>query len=133
MQKVMKFLKSLFKKDKNNGGIKKIYLIDFSNDHISTGQVGGYILMLREKYGITMLGYEYKSEYRCSTKKPGIGGVGRFAIYTWENNTLKTFKYFEDRCPAIVEKECMETKPAPHKFRKWGNDFEEVVPYDFNV
>lgn len=93
----------------------QIDLINFSNQHVSTGQVGEYILNLYEKEGFNHLGYRYEN----------MNGHGRFVIYTLPENTLP-IQYFKDRCPAMIEEECKKLEGCAHYFEQWPNGFEEV-------
>lgn len=93
----------------------QIDLINFNNQHVSTGQVGEYILNLYEKEGFNHLGYRYENMNR----------QGRFVIYTLPENTVP-IQYFKDRCPAMIEEECKKLEGCAHYFEQWPNGFEEV-------
>lgn len=93
-------------------------LIDFDGQNVSTGRVGGYILYLYDQFKFSHIGYRAEN----------IDGFVRFVLYTIPDNK-KVIKYFEDRCPAIVEYECIKYGYLlkRHKFVQWANGFEEVV------
>ena len=91
-------------------------LIEFSGQHISTGQVGAYIEKLYEQCIGNHFGYEYYNR----------DGDLRFVIYTVYPASGYQKMYFKDRCPAMIEEECRSLEGVAHKFVEWPNGFKEV-------
>lgn len=90
-------------------------VIDFNAKHVATGQVGAYIKKLYREENFLHIGYRFEN------KK----GNCRFVIYTLPGQR-EVIQYFKDRCPVMVEKECMELTGEAHEFSIWANGFEEV-------
>lgn len=93
--------------------------INFNGQDVSTGAVGAYIVSLYKFKGLKHLGFTYRKE---------SDGTLRFAIYCLRHNT-QAIRYFKDRCPAMVENECLNFKKPLYTFKlnTWGNGFVEVV------
>jgi len=97
-----------------------IDLISFSIKHISTGQIGGYIIdLLYEELGFKHIGYRIENSN---------GDIRCVLVALKGNNAL--VQYFKDRCSGMIEEKVKTAKPIPHKFNKWENGFEEVMPDD---
>ena len=92
-----------------------IELINFSARHLSTGQVGEYILRLYNEEGLRHIGYT------CENRNGSV----RFVLYTLNDN-LAAIEYFLDRCPGMIEESCRKLEGCAHQFNKWENGFEEV-------
>ena len=90
-------------------------VIDFSAQHVSTGQIGEYILNLYEKEGFNHMGYRFEN----------VDGNVRFFIYTLPGST-RIIQYFKDRCPAMIEEECRKLEGSAHYFEDYPNGFSEV-------
>lgn len=91
-------------------------VIDFSAMKVATSQVAGYIKKLYEEEGFSHMGYRVENR----------NGLVRFIIYTLPSSK-EIIQYFKDRCPAMVEKQCMEIETSPDiKWNKWNNGFEEI-------
>ena len=87
-------------------------LINFNSKYVSTGQVGGYIKRLYRQEGFNHIGYYFQNN--------------RVYLFTYSNN-LEVIRYFDDRCPAMVEEDCMKVDPIAHEFRQMFS--EELDPY----
>lgn len=97
-------------------------LINFSAQHVGTGQVGAYIKKLYKEERFTHLGYRVENSDKY--------GDLRFVIYTLPG-ARKIKQYFQDRCPAMVENECRALEGVPHKWNEWPNGFREVSDEEF--
>lgn len=86
----------------------RVDCIDINAQHISTGQMGWYIKQLYEKEDFCHIGYEFVNK----------DGICRFVIYTLPNQKNVT-QYFKDRCPAMVEQECLSALPVEFNLIGW--------------
>ena len=87
-------------------------LINFNSKYVSTGQVGGYIRHLYRYEGFNHIGYYFQNN--------------RVYLFTYSDN-IEVIRYFDDRCPAMVEEDCMKVDPVAHDFRQMFS--EELDPY----
>lgn len=94
-------------------------LIDFSINHIGTGQIGGYIInFLYKEFDFRHIGYrliETNEGERC-------------VLYTLPDNK-EVINYFKDRCSGMIEEKVQSIEGIPHKHNKWENGFEEVIKF----
>ncbi len=97
--------------------IISVDVMDFNAMNVSTGQIGSYIKKLYKKEGFKHIGY--RTENR--------DGILRYVIYTLPNEKA-IIKYFNDRCPAMVEEECRKLEVVEEfEWNKWQNGFEEII------
>ena len=85
-------------------------VVDFNAMQVSTGMIGGYIKRLYEREGFKNIGYS-------------ISG-NRVYLYTYSYN-LTVIKYFEDRCPGMIEEACMNCSAIAHDFENMFSDEED--------
>lgn len=101
----------LFKKEKT-----ACYdIIEISQQHVATGQMGAYLKKICEEENFLHMGYRFEKH----------GGLGRYVIYSLAPHPYM-IQYFKDRCPAMVEMECRALEGIPHKWREWPNGMEEI-------
>lgn len=102
-------------KSKNTKKNVRVDCIDISAMNISTGQIGSYIKWLYNEKNFRHIGYEFVN----------IDGNCRFIIYTLPS-MKHIITYFKDRCPAMVEQECISAPCEIFKIVDWDNGFSEV-------
>lgn len=107
---------NLFKKKKDY----TVDLIDFSMQHVGTGQIGAYIInYLYKELNFSHIGY------RIGKNK---WGELRCTLYTEEDRNL-IISYFKDRCSGMIEDKVQTFEGIPHDKKILSDGFEEVVPY----
>ncbi len=91
----------MFKRNK----IKTIDVININAKNIMPGQMRTYMSKLRYEKGFDGVGFRFE------LKK----NIARYVIFTvvGRPNTREVIQYFKDRCPAMVENECIQLKPSP--------------------
>ena len=74
-----------------------IDVMDISTKHVKASQVRAYIEKLYKDEGFQHICYRIENK----------NGLSRFVVYTLPGAN-EIIQYFKDRCPAMVEKECLE-------------------------
>lgn len=98
----------MFFKKWRNKKYEPVRCIDFSAMEISTGQISWYIKQLYQAHNFKHIAYDFQN----------IDGNCRFVIYTpWYNKGV--IQYFKDRCPAMVEQECMQAPECKFMTGTW--------------
>lgn len=95
-------------------------LIEISQQHVATGQMGAYLKKLHDEEGFRHMGYRFEKH----------GGLGRYVIYAIFPNDYMV-QYFKDRCPAMVEMECRQLEGIPHKWIQWKEGEEDIKEIRF--
>lgn len=91
---------------------------EFSSTHVGPDMVATYITNLYKKEKFLHIGYRLEESEH---------GFLRYVLYTLPTSKI-VIQYFKDRCPAMIEKECMECKSVePYTWSIWPNGFEEIV------
>lgn len=95
---------------------KRYDCININGYDVSTGQVGSYIKCLYDTKGFRYIGYDFVNE----------DGLCRVVLYTLPANK-QVIRYFEDRCPAMVEEEIKKATIVEFTTDPWDT-FENFTP-----
>lgn len=81
-------------------------LCNISGQHLSDDKVGSYILYIKrtEPFAYCTMGYRYEKQ----------DGELRFIIYAFQPDKSQ-IRFFKDRCPAMIERDIINTKFIPFK------------------